>query len=245
MRISSRGIQLIKSFEGCRLTAYRDANSVWTIGWGATNADKAVTGKTIKSGLTITQPTAEKWLIESLKRKYEPLVEKYENAYHWNQNQFDALVSFAYNIGSIDQLTNEGKRDKETIARKILEYNKAGGRVLGGLARRRKAEHDLFCEPMIIGYPGYFPELPKRGWYIVGDGYNTNISYASHIERVQKLLNWILEKKLEKKLAIDGKYGKKTSDAVKQLQKMAGLAMNGKFGDKCLAICKEYKKVIR
>ena len=241
MRTSSRGIQLIKSFEGCRLTAYKDANSVWTIGWGTTNADKAVTGKTIKSGLTITQPTAEKWLIESIKQRYEPKVEKYEETYHWNQNQFDALVSFAYNIGSIDQLTADGTRDKATIARKILEYNKAGGKVLEGLARRRKAEHDLFCEPMIAGYPGYFPELPKRGWYIKGDGIKTNTSLKGGIKRVQRVLNWVLGADL----VVDGMYGEKTAAAVRKLQKMAGLAVNGKFGDKCLAICKEYKKVIR
>lgn len=241
MRTSSRGIQLIKSFEGCRLTAYRDAAGIDTIGWGTTNADKAVTGKTIKSGLTITQPTAEKWLIESIKQRYEPKVEKYEKTYHWNQNQFDALVSFAYNIGSIDQLTNEGKRDKETIARKILEYNKSGGRVLEGLVRRRKAEHDLFCEPMIVGYPGYFPELPKRGWYIKGDGITTNTNLKGEIKRVQRVLNWVLEGDL----VVDGMYGEKTAAAVRKLQKMAGLAVNGKFGDKCLAICKEYKKVIR
>ncbi|MBR0380811.1 MAG: glycoside hydrolase family protein [Eubacterium sp.] len=241
MRTSSRGIQLIKSFEGCRLAAYRDANNVWTIGWGITNADKAVTGKTIKEGLKITQPTAEKWLIDSIKKRYEPKVEKYEKIYHWNQNQFDALVSFAYNIGSIDQLTNEGKRDKETIARKILEYNKSGGRVLEGLVRRRKAEHDLFCEPMIIGYPGYFPELPKRGWYIKGDGITTNVNLKGQIKRAQRVLNWVLNADL----VVDGMYGEKTVAAVKKLQKMAGLAVNGKFGDKCLAICKEYKKVIR
>ena len=241
MRTSSRGIQLIKSFEGCRLTAYKDANSVWTIGWGTTNADKAVTGKTIKGGLTITQATAEKWLIESIKQRYEPKVEKYEETYHWNQNQFDALVSFAYNIGSIDQLTNEGKRDKQTIARKMLEYNKAGGRVLEGLARRRKAEHDLFCEPVITGYPGYFPELPKRGWYIKGDGIKTNVNLKGQIKRVQRVLNWVLNADL----VADGMYGEKTVAAVKKLQKMAGLAVNGKFGRLCLRFCKEYKRVIR
>lgn len=241
MRTSSRGIELIKAFEGCRLTAYRDANDVWTIGWGTTNADKAVTGKTIKSGLTITQPTAEKWLIESIKQRYESKVEKYEQIYHWNQNQFDSLVSFAYNIGSIDQLTNEGKRDKQTIARKILEYNKAGGKVLEGLVRRRKAEHDLFCEPMIVGYPGYFPELPKRGWYIKGDGIKTNTSLKGEIKRVQRVLNWVLNTDL----VVDGMYGDKTVAAVKKLQKMTGLPANGKFGRLCLRFCKEYKKVIR
>jgi len=241
MRTSSRGIQLIKSFEGCHLTAYKDAVGVWTIGWGITSADKAVTGKTIKSGLTITQPTAEKWLIESIKQRYEPKVEKYEDIYHWNQNQFDALVSFAYNIGSIDQLTANGTRDKATIARKILEYNKAGGRVLEGLARRRKAEHDLFCEPMIVGYPGYFPELPKRGWYIKGDGIKTNTNLKGQIKRVQRVLNWVLNADL----VVDGMYGEKTVAAVKKLQKMAGLTVNGKFGDKCLGVCKEYKKIVR
>lgn len=241
MRTSSRGIQLIKSFEGCRLTAYKDAAGIDTIGWGTTNADKAVTGKTIKRGLTITQATAEKWLIESLKRKYEPLVEKYESTYRWTQNQFDALVSFAYNIGSIDQLTNEGKRDKQTIARKILEYNKAGGKVLEGLVRRRKAEHDLFCEPVIIGYPGYFPELPKRGWYIKGDGIKTNTSLKGQIKRVQRVLNWVLNADL----TVDGMYGDKTVAAVKKMQKMTGLPVNGKFGRSCLRFCKEYKRVIR
>ena len=241
MRTSSRGIQLIKSFEGCRLTAYKDAVGIYTIGWGITSADKAITGKTIVKGLKITQPQAEKWLIESLKRKYEPLVEKYEKIYHWNQNQFDALVSFAYNIGSIDQLTNEGKRDKQTIARKILEYNKSGGKVLKGLIRRRKAEHDLFCEPMIVGYPGYFPELPKRGWYIKGDGITTNVNLKGQIKRVQRVLNWVLNADL----VVDGMYGEKTVAAVKKLQKMAELTVNGKFGDKCLAICKDYKKIVR
>ena len=241
MRTSSRGIQLIKSFEGCRLTAYRDANSVWTIGWGTTNADKAVTGKTIKEGLKITQPTAEKWLIESIKQRYEPKVEKYEKDYHWNQNQFDALVCFCYNIGSIDQLTADGTRDKATIARKILEYNKAGGKVLEGLVRRRKAEHDLFCEPVITGYPGYFPELPKRGWYIKGDGIKTNTSLKGQIKRVQRVLNWVLNTDL----VVDGMYGDKTVAAVKKMQKMTGLPVNGKFGRSCLRFCKGYKRVIR
>ena len=69
---------------------------------------------------------------------------KYNDKYHWTQNEFDALISFAYNIGSIDQLTNYGKRSKKEIAQKMLLYNKAGGRKLRGLVRRRKAEQALF-----------------------------------------------------------------------------------------------------
>lgn len=144
--ISSNGIKLIKDFEGCRLSAYRDEVGVWTIGYGITNADKSITGKTICSGLVITASTAEKWLRDSLNKKYIPLVMKYDDRYHWNQNEIDALTSFCFNIGSIDQLTANGTRSREVIADKILEYNKAGGTVYNGLVRRRKAERELFLK---------------------------------------------------------------------------------------------------
>ena len=147
-KVSQIGINLIKEFEGCHLTAYRDEVGVWTIGYGITNADKSITGTTIKQGLKISQSTAEKWLEESLNRKYLPLVMKYDTRYGWNQNDIDALTSFAYNIGSIDQLTANGSRSRETIAKKMLEYNKAGGTVYRGLTRRREAERKLFLTPM-------------------------------------------------------------------------------------------------
>ena len=147
-KVSKTGINLIKEFEGCRLTAYRDEVGVLTIGYGITNADKSVTGTSIKAGMKISQSTAEKWLEESLNRKYLPLVMKYDTRYTWNQNEIDALVSFAYNIGSIDQLTANGSRSRETIAKKMLEYNKAGGTVYRGLTRRREAERKLFLTPM-------------------------------------------------------------------------------------------------
>lgn len=137
MKISDNGLNLIKKFEGCRLTAYQDTVGVWTIGYGTTNADKAITGTTICQGLRISQETADEWLRQSVDKKYGPKVEKY-SAYNWNQNEFDALVSFAYNIGSIDGLTASGSRSKEEIADKIQAYNKAGGKVLSGLIRRRQ-----------------------------------------------------------------------------------------------------------
>ena len=82
-KISDKGIDLIKEFEGCRLTAYQDEVGVWTIGYGITNADKSITGTTIKRGLKISQSTAEKWLEESLNQKYLPLVMKYDDKYGW------------------------------------------------------------------------------------------------------------------------------------------------------------------
>lgn len=132
---SQTGIDLIKKFEGCRLTAYKCAAGVWTIGFGHTNG--------VKAGQKITNAQAELFLKEDLK-KFEDKVNKYNKKYGWSQCEFDALVSFAFNLGSIDQLTANGTRSRSVIADKILLYNKAGGKVLTGLTTRRKAERELF-----------------------------------------------------------------------------------------------------
>ena len=137
MRTSQTGINMIKKFEGCRLTAYKDSVGVWTIGYGHTAG--------VKVGQRITQVQAESFLKDDLV-KFEQKVEKYDSKYHWNQNQFDALVSFAFNIGNIDQLTANGTRSTKTISEKMLQYNKAGGKVLSGLTERRKAEQTLFLK---------------------------------------------------------------------------------------------------
>lgn len=142
--VSKKCIKLVKKFEGLYLKAYRDEVGVWTIGYGITNADKAITKVTVKAGLKITEKTADNWLEKALNKKYLPKVMKYNSKYKWNQNEIDALVSFAYNIGSIDMLTANGTRSRATIAAKMLQYNKAGGKVLNGLTRRRKAERELF-----------------------------------------------------------------------------------------------------
>lgn len=142
--VSEKCIKLVKKFEGLYLKAYKDEVGVWTIGYGITNADKAITKVTVKAGLKITEKTADNWLEKALNKKYLPKVMKYNSKYKWNQNEIDALVSFAYNIGSIDALTANGTRSRATIAAKMLQYNKAGGKVLNGLTRRRKAERELF-----------------------------------------------------------------------------------------------------
>ena len=173
MKISEKGLALIKEFEGCQLTAYQDEVGVWTIGYGITNADKSITGTTIKKGLKITKEKAEEWLEECLNKLYAPKIMKYDVRYNWNQNEFDALVSFAFNIGSIDQLTANGSRSKSVISNKLLEYNKAGGKVYAGLTRRRKAERDLFLTPVPKPEPvederrrepgvAYFAELKNK-----------------------------------------------------------------------------------
>ena len=136
MKTSQTGIDLIKQFEGCVLTAYKCPAGVWTIGYGHTAG--------VKQGQRITAAQAENYLKTDL-QAYEKKVEKYSR-YGWNQNEFDALVSFAYNIGSIDQLTANGTRSRAVIAEKMLSYNKAGGVILSGLVRRRQAERQLFLK---------------------------------------------------------------------------------------------------
>ncbi len=144
LQISQKGLNLIKEFEGCRLEAYKCPAGVWTIGYGTTDSDYSITKTKIKAGLKISKQKAETWLRQSVNKKYCPKVNKYNNKYHWTQNEFDAMVSFAYNLGSIDGLTANGKRTKKEIAEKMLLYNKANNQVLEGLVRRRKAEQKLF-----------------------------------------------------------------------------------------------------
>ena len=144
LQISQKGLNLIKEFEGCRLEAYKCPAGVWTIGYGTTDSDYSITKTKIRAGLKISKQKAETWLRQSVNKKYCPKVNKYNNKYHWTQNEFDAMVSFAYNLGSIDQLTANGKRTKKEIAEKMLLYNKANNQVLAGLVRRRKAEQKLF-----------------------------------------------------------------------------------------------------
>ena len=144
--LSQNGIDLIKEFEGCKLTAYKDCVGVWTIGYGTTNSDKSITGTNICEGLTISQSTADEWLRQSVNRKYGPNVDKFDYIYHWTQNEFDALCSFAYNIGSINELVSNGNLAKSEIPSIMKLYVKAKGKKLNGLVRRRNAEVDLFLK---------------------------------------------------------------------------------------------------
>lgn len=139
MKTSQKGIDLIKKYEGCVLEAYKDPVGVWTIGYGHTTG--------VKEGQKITQEEADELLLKDIETHYKRVM-KYDDIYHFNQNQIDALTSFCFNIGNIDQLTNKGKRTIEEISEKILAYNKAGGKVLAGLTRRRKAEKALFDEAL-------------------------------------------------------------------------------------------------
>lgn len=144
MQTSDKGIALIKEFEGCKLTAYQDSVGVWTIGYGWT---KPVDGKPIRAGMTIKQETAERLLKTGLV-SYESDVSRLVKV-DLTQGQFDALVSFTYNLGARSLSTSTLLRklnagDYAGAADEFLRWNKAGGKVLNGLTRRREAERDLF-----------------------------------------------------------------------------------------------------
>lgn len=173
MKISSKGVSLIKSFEGCRLKAYKCPAGVWTIGYGHTAG--------VKEGDTITQEQADEYLRNDL-AKYEKAVQNYDTIYHFNQNQFDALVSFTYNCGTgnLKNLTQDGKRAIAQISVKILLYNKAGGVVLRGLQRRRAAEKELFDTPIESNktdmkyYPQYTGDSPRVDEVLCAIGANSD-----------------------------------------------------------------------
>lgn len=140
--LSANGLNLIKSFEGCKLTAYKcvPTEKYYTIGYGHYGSD-------VKAGMTITLKRAEELLLQDC-QKFVNHVNSYMDKYNFNQNQFDALVSFAYNIGSIKQLTANGTRTTAQISAKITAYNKSGGKVLKGLVNRRAKEKALFDTPI-------------------------------------------------------------------------------------------------
>lgn len=140
--LSANGLNLIKSFEGCKLTAYKclPTEKYYTIGYGHYGSD-------VKAGMTITLKRAEELLLQDC-QKFVNHVNSYMDKYNFNQNQFDALVSFAYNIGSIKQLTANGTRTIAQISTKITAYNKSSGKVLKGLVKRRAKEKALFDTPI-------------------------------------------------------------------------------------------------
>ena len=148
--VSARGLAIIKEFEGFYSKAYRCPAVVWTIGYGTTDSDKSITGTSIYPGLKITEAKATEWLKKSVELSCAKNVMKFDHIYHWTQNEFDALVSFAYNVGSIDGLVANGKRSKKEIPERMMDYVRGGGKVLPGLVRRRKYERDLFLNTNII-----------------------------------------------------------------------------------------------
>ena len=148
MKISKSGIDLIKSFETCRLIAYKALKSeqYYTIGWGHNGPD-------VKPNMVISQAQADRYLQQDLE-KFENYVNQYCAKLNLNQNQFDALVSFTYNCGAGNLKKLIEGRTISQIADAMLNYNHSAGEVVAGLTKRRKAERELFIKrdvKIIIG----------------------------------------------------------------------------------------------
>jgi lysozyme len=148
MKLSKVGADLIKKYEGCRLKAYKCPAGVWTIGFGHTG--------NVKEGQVITQAQADA-LFDKDVQKFVDGVNKLVKV-EINQNQFDALVSFVYNLGigalkksTLLQYVNKKQFDK--AANEFDRWNKAGGKVLKGLVNRRNSEEALFEEEALFVTP--------------------------------------------------------------------------------------------
>lgn len=202
-KLGFEGLSLIKSFEGCRLTAYKavPTEKYYTIGWGHYGPD-------VEEDMVITQKQADALLTKDLEAsvacvnnaKYCPITEDL------NQNQFDALVSFCYNCGAGNLKKLCANRTAAEIANTIPAYNKSGGKVLAGLVRRRAAEQELFNRPVLA------EELV--------------------IKTVKDVQLW-LNREFKGGLVLDGLYGVGTKKAlVKALQKTLGVSVDGIYGKK-------------
>lgn len=209
MEVSTNGLSIIKKYEGCKLTAYKDSVGVWSIGYGHTSG--------VKEGMTITQVQAESYLKQDCANAVK-YVNKHNEVYNFNQNQFDALVSFTFNLGAtnLTKLTNNDRRTIAEISAKITAYNKAGGKVLAGLTKRRNEEKTLFDKSVTtsttttktvkyypaytgslsnldailkaVGLPAkYIGSVAKRKIYVSKAGIMTNYSgtYAQNLQIIK------------------------------------------------------------
>lgn len=189
--LSSIGLNLIKSFEGCKLTAYKclPTEKYYTIGYGHYGSD-------VTPGMKITKEQAEELLLQDCKKAIKH-VNSFMSKYNFNQNQFDALVSFAFNVGSINQLTASGTRTLEQISSKITAYNKSGGRVIAGLVKRRAKEKELFDTPTNTTVKKSNKEIAKEviaGKWGNGNARKTALTKAGYDYKIiQSLVNKLLK----------------------------------------------------
>lgn len=189
--LSENGLNLIKNFEGCKLTAYKclPTEKYYTIGYGHYGSD-------VTAGMKITEEQAEKLLVKDCKKAIKN-VNSFMSKYNFNQNQFDALVSFAFNVGSINQLTASGTRTIEQISSKITAYNKSGGRAIAGLVKRRAKEKELFDTPTSTTVKKSNAEIAKEvvaGKWGNGNARKTALTKAGYdYKTIQSLVNKLLK----------------------------------------------------
>ncbi len=210
--IGKEALEMIKRFEGCRLQSYKCPAGVWTIGYGHTEG--------VKQGQMITQAQADAFLIMDCQKfadyvdnpSYVPITKSL------NDNQRDALISFTYNCGAGSLRTLCKGRTVTQIAEAILLYNKAGGKVLAGLTKRRKAEKELFLRP--IG------ETSSNATIIQGqEEYKMDTIRRGSEGKLVKIWQIIVG------VNPDGIFGTGTETATRAFQKQHALSVDGIVGN--------------
>lgn len=188
MKLDKKGLDLIKSFEGCKLKAYKcvPTEKYYTIGYGHY-------GKDVKQGMSITSKQAEELLIKDV-AKFEQYVNSYVKV-DITQSMFNALTSFCYNcgagaLGSSNLLKYVNKKEFEKASQEFPKWNKSGGKVLNGLVKRREKERKEFLR---LGLPGTkktesfkVPSLKGYKGFSVVDGlkqfgYKSDMNYRAQI----------------------------------------------------------------
>lgn len=211
-KISQAGLDLIKQFEGCRLVAYQCSAGVWTIGYGHTAG--------VHRGMKITQAQAEAYLKQDVAKfekyvnnaSYVPFTDKL------NQNQFDALVSFAFNLGQGNLMKLCKGRAINQVPAAMQQYCKANGKTLPGLQRRRKAEATLYNKK-VQSCTGATTTTVKES-----EDYSMNTIKKGSKGKSVKVWQIIIG------TTADGNFGSGTESMTKTWQKNHGLAADGIVG---------------
>ncbi len=211
-RIGQAGLALIKQFEGCRLIAYQCSAGVWTIGYGHTAG--------VYKGMKITQAQADAFLKQDIAK-----FEKYINNPSYvpftaqlNQNQFDALVSFAFNLGQGNVKKLCTGRTMNQIPSVMQQYCKAAGKTLPGLQRRRKAEAALYNKK-VESCTGATTTTVKES-----EDYSMNTIKKGSKGKSVKVWQIIIG------TTADGNFGSGTENMTKTWQKNHGLTVDGIVG---------------
>jgi len=226
MNVSDECINFVKSFEGFSSTIYKDCVGVSTLGYG-------MTGKEINGITSISEPQASSMLKELINKSYGSVINNdlVSRRVVLNQNQFDAIVSMAYNVGTAGLLSSTlyrniiaGIRDRPTITTDFQMWDKAGGNTVQGLLRRRTAEAEMFLAGNNIITTANIVRSVNEMPIKLGEN-------SKRVRLLQAILNVIFGG-----ISVDGDFGSRTLIAVERYQKAMGLTVDGIVGSKTITM---------
>lgn len=212
-----KALDIIKKYEGCRLTAYKSSGGVWTIGYGHTAG--------VEQGQTITKEEAEKYLKEDVEWAVREVKALRRSL---NKNQFNALVSFTCDCGPMCLKQLCQGRDETAIGEKMVLYNKAGGKVLGGLTKRRMEEQKLY-QSMVEEKDAEerLKELP-----VLQKGDTGTYVRILQEALLEKDFKYYIHHGIKRHLHADGVFGEATEGVLCRWQNYKGLKPDGICGGK-------------